>query len=89
MEYKELLQNYRDQIDSLDKEIIYLLSRRFEIVNQVWILKKENNVPALQKDRWQSLLKENIEVAKELSISESIIIDIWERIHKEALKIEK
>jgi chorismate mutase len=35
MEYKELLENYRAQIDTLDKEIIYLLSRRFTIVNQV------------------------------------------------------
>ena len=89
MEYKELLKNYREQIDTLDKEIIYLLSRRFEIVKQVWILKKENNIPALQKDRWEELLNENIEVANELWVSESIIRDIWERIHKESLKIEK
>lgn len=89
MEYNELLCNYRAQIDTLDKEIIYLLSRRFEIINQVWILKKENNIPALQKDRWEELLNENIEVWYELGISEEIIRDIWERIHKESLKIEK
>lgn len=89
MEYNELLKIYREQIDSLDKEIIYLLSRRFEIVNQVWLLKKENNIPALQKDRWESLLNENIEVGNELWVSESIIRDIWNRIHEESLKIEK
>ena len=89
MEYKELLQNYREQIDTMDKEIIYLLSRRFEIVNQVWILKKENNIPALQKSRWEELLNDNIEVGCELGVSESFIRDVWERIHKEALNIEK
>ena len=89
MEYQELLQNYREQIDTMDKEIIYLLSRRFEIVNQVWILKKENNIPALQKDRWKKLLNENILVWKELWISELFIRDVWERIHKESLEIEK
>lgn len=89
MEYNELLEIYRHQIDTLDKELIYLLSRRFEIVNQIWIIKKENNIPALQSDRWEQLLAENIEVAKELMVSESLVIDIWEKIHEESLRIEK
>jgi len=89
MEYKELIQNYRAQIDTLDKEIIYLLSRRFKIVNEIWILKKENNIPALQESRWNELLNENIEVWNELEVSEDLIRDIWERIHKESLNIEK
>ncbi len=89
MEYNELLANYRAQIETLDKEMIYLLSRRFEIVNQIWIIKKENNMPALQEDRWNSLLEGNIEFANELLVSESLIRDVWERIHKESLKIEK
>jgi len=89
MEYKELLANYRAQIDTLDKEIIYLLSRRFTIVNEVWKLKKENNIKPLQTDRWNMLLAENIEVAKELDVSEELVRDIWGRIHKESLEIEK
>lgn len=89
MEYSELLEIYRHQIDTLDKEIIYLLSRRFEIVNQIWIIKKENNIEALQSDRWEQLLNENLEMAKELMVSESLVRDIWERIHKESLRIEK
>jgi chorismate mutase len=35
MENKELLENFREQIDTLDAEIIYLLSRRFKIVNEI------------------------------------------------------
>lgn len=89
MEYKELLEIYRHQIDTLDKEVLSLLARRFEIVNQIWIIKKEENIPALQNDRWEQLLNENIEVGKELLLWESIIRDIWNRIHKESLEIEK
>lgn len=89
MEYKELLKNYRAQIDSLDKEIIYLLSRRFTIVNEIWLLKKENNLSPLQSDRWDKLLNENIEFAEEYWVSKDLINDIWNRIHKESLEIEK
>jgi chorismate mutase len=35
MENKDLLENYRAQIDTLDKELIYLFFRRFEIVKQI------------------------------------------------------
>lgn len=89
MEHTELLKIYREQIDTLDKEIIYLFSRRFKIVEQIWIIKKENNIKPLQTDRWEKLLNENIEVWKELMVSESFIKDVWGRIHKESLNIEK
>jgi len=89
MEYKELLKNYREQIDLLDKEIIYLFSRRFEIVKQIWHIKKENNISTIQADRWNKLLFENIETGKELNVSEDFIKDVWGRIHLESLEIEK
>ena len=89
MEPKDILQNYREQIDSLDAELLYLLSRRFEIVTQVWELKVENDIPFLQSNRWNEVLNEKIEMWAELKISKSFIEDVWNRIHDEALKIEK
>lgn len=89
MENKELLKIYRHQIDTLDKELIALLARRFEIVKQIWVVKKEEKMEILQNDRWNELLNDNIEIGKELLVSESIIRDIWERIHEESLELEK
>lgn len=89
MEYRELLQQYRDQIDTIDQEMIYLLSRRLQIVEQVWILKKEHNVAPLQPDRWQEVLLRLYEEADARMLSRELIDDIWNRIHTEALRIEK
>lgn len=90
MEFENLLKNYREQIDSLDKELIYLLSRRFEIVKQVWIIKKSEWIKnPLDKTRWEKLMKDNLEVSKELWLSDELIVDLWNRIHSEALDIEK
>lgn len=89
MQNNELLKNFRAQIETLDKEIIYLLSRRFTIVNEIWIIKKEENIPPLQTDRWNSLLNDNIYTWEELGLNKEIIIDIWNRIHEESLRIEK
>lgn len=89
MENKELLWIYREQINTLDKELIYLLFRRFEIVKQIWIIKKQDWIPPLDNTRWNKLLNENLEVSREYWLRDELIIDIWNRIHTESLKIEK
>ena len=90
MENSELLKIYRDQIDSLDKEMIYLLFRRFELVKQIWLVKKDDWIKnPLDIDRWEKLMKDNLDFAKEYSLNQDLIKDIWDMIHKESLKIEK
>ena len=89
MQEKDLLKNFREQIDSLDREILYLLFRRFTIVNEIWKIKKQLNMSALQQDRWKEVLENKIEVWKEYWLNKEFIEDIWNRIHKEALEIEK
>lgn len=89
MENKELLKIYRHQIDTLDKELISLIARRFEIVKQIGIIKKEDSIEALQLDRWNKLLQDNIEMWREYLVSESFIRDVWNRIHEESLELEK
>lgn len=89
MENIELLKIYRDQIDTLDKELIYLFSRRFEIVKQIGLLKKVENIAPLDNNRWQQLLKENLEISREYGLKDEFIIDVWNRIHSESLKLEE
>jgi len=86
---KELLPHYRDQIDTIDGEIVYLLSRRFEIVKQIWTLKKKHNIPARQQNRFKDLLQRLIEDAKHRGVNEELIKDIYNRIHEESLRLEK
>ena len=62
MEYNELLKIYRDQINTIDKELIYLLARRFQIVNEIGLIKKENNISVLQKEIFEKLLTDHIAV---------------------------
>lgn len=89
MENKELLWIYREQINTLDNELIYLLFRRFEIVKQIWIIKKQDWIAPLDNDRWNKLLNENLEVSREFWLRDELIVDIWNRIHSESLEIEK
>jgi len=89
MPNSELLKNFREQIDTLDREILYLLFRRFTLVDEIGKIKKEIWMKPLQNDRWNEVLSDKIEVWKEYWLKKEFIEDIWNRIHKEALDIEK
>lgn len=85
----DILDYFRQQIDTIDEEIIYLLSRRFEIVRQIWIIKKENNIQLLQKDRWEKVMNNLMKEADDKWVNKEFVKAIWEEIHKEALRLEK
>jgi len=89
MELDTVLINYRDQIDTIDHEMIYLLSRRFELVRQIWNIKKELWENPLQPKRWQEVLDKLFLEADDRWIDRDFIEKIWNTIHEEALKIEK
>ncbi len=84
-----MLEKYRNELDQTDKEIINLLAKRFEIVKKIWEYKKENNIWILQQWRWEQVLENRKEIAKELWVNENLIEYIWNLIHEEALKLEK
>lgn len=83
------LQNYRNNIDQIDTQIIELLAKRFEVVKKVWEYKKKNNLPPLQLERWQQVLFSKKELAKQYWINPDFIEKIWNEIHDYALYLEK
>lgn len=84
-----LLKDLRKQIDHIDQEIISLLWKRLRAVKKIWKLKKENNIPPLQTNRWNEVLKKVKTKAEKKWINSLFIEKIWNNIHEEALKIEK
>ncbi len=60
------LNDLRNQLDSIDNQIVELLSKRFEVTQKVGEHKRDNNLPAidlareaLQFERIQKLAKEH------------------------------
>ncbi len=76
---------YRVQIDSLDKQLIELLGRRMQVVVQVGQYKALHNIPALQKARFDAILQKNIAMGKAYGLSEALISEVMNAIHKESL----
>nr|MDD3719800.1 chorismate mutase [Candidatus Gracilibacteria bacterium] len=85
----ELLKHYRDGIDTLDREIVYLLSRRFDYVKEIGKIKKNSGViNPIDENRWNRVLENIKKEAKDKGLSEEFIENIWNEIHREALNLE-
>lgn len=83
------LDGFRKQIDKIDDQIVNLLAKRMHVVKKVGVFKKQQNIPPLDANRWQQVLNSKMEEAKSLGLNPEMIKEIYEIIHKFALKIEK
>ncbi|MCP4523937.1 MAG: chorismate mutase [Candidatus Gracilibacteria bacterium] len=86
---QELLQQYRDQVETIDMEIVYLLSRRFENVKQIGLLKKEEGIDVHQGNRWEYLLGNILSEADDKMLESEFIKKVWDLIHEESKKYQK
>lgn len=85
MDYQTVLKIFRDQIEEIDTEILNLFAKRFEISLSIGNLKKENNLPILDIDRFNTLLEKLKQEGKRNNLDEDFVEDIWNRIHRESL----
>tara|TARA_X000001036_G_scaffold114176_2_gene107195 strand:- start:1076 stop:2035 length:960 start_codon:yes stop_codon:yes gene_type:complete len=79
--YKHLLDEIRDNIDDVDKEIIDIISKRIQLVEKIGEFKKEQDLTTFQVDRWNEIFKSRIDWAKEKGLDKDFIEDFYKVIH--------
>ena len=76
------LNHYRNDIDSIDLQILDLIAQRFEITNKIGELKKESNMKVFQPKRFNEILTRLKSLNK---IPENLIDEVWGAIHEESV----
>ncbi len=64
------LKQYREQLDSIDLEIIKLFEKRMSIIKDVAKYKKENNLPILDETREKMMLQKNLKKLNNAELKE-------------------
>jgi len=88
VDFNHSLDDLREQIDAIDREIIEAIAGRFNLVEQIGQVKKDNNVTTLQMNRWDALLKDRKSKAEKLGLDMSFVGDIYNLIHKESIRVQ-
>jgi len=84
--FEETLQKLRSQIDQVDRELLELLHMRKNIISEIGIAKKENNITPLQIGRMDSLMKDRNELGVKLGLEKRYIEELFHVIHTESVR---
>lgn len=83
-----VLEQYREKIDSIDNQLIELLSQRMNIIKHIGKYKRDKNISIFQLRRWEQILKTRNLLGKELGLSEEFIKKILQIVHKESISLQ-
>jgi chorismate mutase len=87
-EFENRLDVLRNRIDSIDAELLETLSARVAIVKEIGRYKKENNVTALQINRWSKLMQDRVNIGRKLEINENFVKTLFQLIHEDSVRMQ-
>lgn len=83
------LNELRDKIDSVDKQIVDLLAQRLSLVEEVGKVKSEHGLPIYAPDREAAMLASRREEATRQGVPPQLIEDVLRRVMRESYASEK
>lgn len=84
--YKTALMGLREQIDSLDREILQLLSERMNVAEKIGRIKRDNDVRILQTARWEDIMERVLMSSHSLGLSENFLRTMLDAVHVESIE---
>lgn len=82
----ELLADLRHQIDEIDDRLMDILAQRMTVAREIGKLKRENNMPVVQPQRYSTLIKSRVDTAERLSLDPDFMKRILAEIHEESVR---
>lgn len=83
------LEEYRKQIDKIDKEILILLGKRFSLVWQIGKQKAIERKAIRDANRERKILTRLEKIGKTHGVSKVLINTIWPKIFAHGKKLQK
>jgi len=75
----------REEIDSLDDQIIDIFENRMQIADKIGEYKKAHGVAILQSKRWDSILNKRLDMGLRKGLSNEFITRVFRAIHQESI----
>jgi chorismate mutase len=85
-DFQNQLDNLRERLDNLDRELLEVLASRMSVVEQLGEYKRDNNVAVLQLDRWKQVHNSRADWAKSLNLYPEVVEELFKLIHMESIR---
>ena len=80
------LEELRAEIDKIDAELLHVLARRMEIIDQIGLYKKHNNITILQLKRWRNIIAERLQMGTEYGLYDEFLHKLLQIVHEESIR---
>jgi chorismate mutase len=78
----------RNAIDEIDEDVLNLLKRRVQVIEEMGDYKKEHHIQIFQLERWQEILRTRSQLAEKLGLSRQHIEKLCQLLHEESIRIQ-
>ena len=85
-DFTNILEILRNQIDSIDQQMIELLAQRMNVVEEIGKYKSKNKVTILQLKRWEKIVNTRIKLGKSLGLTDDFVKKLLQLVHKESIQ---
>ena len=79
------LQEFRLELNDIDRNLIELLKKRMDISEQIGSYKKDLNMVIFQKSIWEKAFMDNVKNALDVNLSEDFASQLFKLIHQESI----
>lgn len=82
----DIFESFRSKIDSIDYQLLELLSQRMKVVEDIGGYKSHNNISILQLRRWKQIIETRVDYGNKLGLDNIFIKQILQLIHDESIR---
>lgn len=80
------LEKLRKEIDKIDDELIGILSKRMELIDEIGKYKRDHNITILQLKRWSRIVYDRLDAAVDSGLNREFLHKLLEIIHSESIR---
>ena len=83
------VESLREEIDSIDNNILELLSKRKKIIRKIALIKKRLDKPIIDENREHQIIERLKNIAKEKGLEENFVTSLYKIIIKNSREEQK
>lgn len=86
IDFESKLEELRTEIDKIDTELINILSRRMELVDEIGNYKSDHNITILQLKRWRNIVEDRLKSGIDSGLNKEFLQRLLEIVHIESIQ---
>jgi len=85
IKFQHKLEELRTEVDKIDGELLQILARRLQIIDEIGEYKKENRITILQMKRWAGIINDRLSQGTHLGLDSVFLTRLLNLIHEESI----